>query len=217
MHTQRLLVRSHNVCRQLKIKPILDLELRDSAPEEHPSGIVIDLVLDFAVELGAEEVDITVQIPPFRHLALGHHLHTEIIGLAEVNRHTVEHAVILVSVMAYHIGSVTIIGREVEARLVPKMDVAQLVAVHIGGCQRRIAHTNVAVVVVGTERAHLPEARTTDAARVAHLELVELIHRIVQVGAREEVKVRLASIDRVVAVVGIMRATPFLLRDCCPQ
>ena len=189
--------------RQLKIEPATHLELRYSASEEHPSGIIIDLVIDFAVELGAEEVDIAVQVPPLRHLALGNHFHAKVISLAKIDGHAVEHAVSLVGVMAYHIGSVTVIGREVKARLVPKMDVTQLIAVHISRCQSGISHANVTVVVIRTERTHLPEARTANAACVAHLELVELVHRIVQVGAREEINVRFASIDRVVAVVGI--------------
>ena len=203
MHAQWLFVRSHDVRRQLKVEPVVHLELRDGAPEEHPGGIIIDLVVDDAIELGTEEVDIAVQVPPLCHLALGYHLHAEVVGLAEVDGHTVEHPIVLVGVVTDHIGAMAIIGREVEARLVPEMDVTQLIAVHIGRRQGRVAHADVAVVVVRTEGAHLPEARTTDTARVAHLELVELVHRLVEVCTREKVDEGLPAVDGVGAVVGI--------------
>ena len=83
------------------------------------------------------------------------------------------------------------------------MNIAEFVAVHVSRLQGGVAHADVAVVVVGAERAHLPETRTTDAARVAHLELVVFVHRIVQVRTRKEIDVRLAAVDGIGAVVGI--------------
>ena len=93
-----------------------------------------------------------------------HQLHAEVVGLAEVDGHTVEHAVGHVGITAYRVVTVTVISREVEARLVPEVDVAEFVAVHVGRLQGGVAHADVAVVVVGAERAHLPETRTADAA-----------------------------------------------------
>ena len=134
---------------------------------------------------------------------MGHHLHAEVIGLAEVDGHAVEHAIILVGVVSDHVGAMAVIGREVEAGLVPEVDVTEFVAVHISRRQGGVTQTNVTIVVVGTERAHLPEARTADTTCVAYLELVEFVYRIVDVGTREEVEIWLATIDGVVAVVGI--------------
>ena len=51
----------------------------------------------------------------------------------------VEHAVILVGIASDHVGTMTVISREVEAGLVPEMDVTEFVAVHIGRCQSGVA------------------------------------------------------------------------------